>query len=318
MVKHYGKQTFLIAWADDIAALRLEWLAGLEEKKRLSPKTAEAYERDTRQFLWHLTGHLGAPVCARDIAALTAADFRSFLAARKREGLGAGSLARSLAGIRSFIRFLEQRGLAKSTAINALSTPKQAKRLPKPLPPLEALQVCKTDVQLVTEPWIAARDAALMGLLYGCGLRIGEALSLNGEHLRAIRLGMLRVTGKGNKERAVPVLPKVAAAIDTYVGLCPFPQEDIAPMFRGARGGRLNASIVQLSMRRLRSALGLPESATPHALRHSFATHLLANGGDLRTIQELLGHASLSTTQMYTSVDTDQLMATFRAAHPRA
>lgn len=296
---------------------RQAWLATLQGERRLSDNTVEAYERDTRQFLMFLTGHLAAPAAIKDISDLRPADLRGFLASRRRDGAGARSLGRHLAGLRSFLHYLERKGLVKTAGANAIRTPKQPKSLPKPLTDRQALNLTQTETQMHEEPWIAARDAAVLSLLYGCGLRISEALNLR---ITDIPNGSsaLRITGKGGKTRLVPLLPVVAEAIETYRKLCPYHLPHDKPMFLGARGGKLQPAIIQRGMQKLRGAFGLPDTATPHALRHSFATHLLAGGGDLRTIQELLGHASLSTTQIYTGVDTARLLEIYDNAHPRA
>lgn len=296
---------------------RSAWLENLARERRLSEHTLDAYERDTRQFLTFMTGHLGGPTTLRDIETLRPADFRAFLAARRKEGSGARSVARNLAGIRSFLRHLEKKGLVNAAGAGAVRSPKQPKSLPKPLSDRQAITVVSNEAQLHDEPWIAARDAAVMTLLYGCGLRISEALDLTSADIR-IGTTTLRITGKGNKTRLVPLLPVVLEAVAKYRQLCPIHLDEGEPLFRGARGGKLQPAIIQRAMQKLRSAFGLPETATPHALRHSFATHLLAGGGDLRTIQELLGHASLSTTQVYTGVDASRLLEVYDRAHPRA
>jgi integrase/recombinase XerC len=300
-----------------LMAERQSWLESLRSERRLSEHTLDAYERDTRQFLAFMTGHLGGPVSLKDIEALRPADFRAFLAARRKQGSGARSLGRNLAGLRSLLRHLEKKGMVNAAGAGAVRSPRQPKLLPKPLSDKQALTVVTDQAQLQDEPWIAARDAAVMTLLYGCGLRISEALDLSADVIGAAAT-TLRITGKGNKTRLVPLLPVVVEAVDKYRALCPYHLEKGEPLFRGARGGKLQAAIVQRAMQRLRSAFGLPETATPHALRHSFATHLLAGGGDLRTIQELLGHASLSTTQVYTGVDASRLLEVYDRAHPRA
>ncbi|MGK9053288.1 tyrosine recombinase XerC [Neorhizobium petrolearium] len=307
----------LIIAAPDLVEKRREWLESLAGERRLSENTLDAYERDTRQFLTFLTAHLGGPARLSDIHTLRPADLRAFLAARRREGAGARSLGRHLAGLRSFLRHLERKGLVNAAAAGAIRAPKQPKSLPKPLTDRQALNVVTTDAQLQEEPWIAARDAAVLTLLYGCGLRISEALGLRPADLTPSAT-TLRITGKGGKTRIVPLLPIVFDAVTTYRKLCPYHLEMEEPLFRGARGGPLQSAIIQREMQKLRSAFGLPETATPHALRHSFATHLLAGGGDLRTIQELLGHASLSTTQVYTGVDSSRLLEVYDRAHPRA
>jgi integrase/recombinase XerC len=307
----------LIIAAPDLLHKRMEWLESLGRERRLSDNTVEAYERDTRQFLAFLTGHLGAPTRIADIHTLRPADLRAFLAARRRQGSGARSLGRHLAGLRSFLHYLERQGLVNAAAAGAIRAPKQPKSLPKPLSDRQALTVVTKEAQLNEEPWIAARDAAVLTLLYGCGLRISEALSLTPSDLTQ-DMDTLRVTGKGDKTRIVPLLPVILQAVESYKKLCPHILTSDQPLFRGARGGPLQPAIIQRGMQKLRSAFGLPDTATPHALRHSFATHLLAGGGDLRTIQELLGHASLSTTQVYTGVDTARLLEVYDRAHPRA
>ncbi len=301
-----------------LLAQRKNWLNQLAQERRLSSKTIEAYERDTRQFLHFISEHMGGTVDIKSIADLKPMDLRSYLTRRRNDGVGARTLARGLAGVRSFLRYLENMGLVNATAANALRAPRQPKSLPKPLTAKDALKVVSPDQQLAEEPWLRARNIAVLTLLYGCGMRIGEALAIDGTALKDSAAKSIPVTGKGNKTRLVPLLPVVFSAVDEYRKLCPYHLHEGAPLFRGARGGALQPAIVQRDMRNLRSALGLPESATPHALRHSFATHLLASGGDLRTIQELLGHASLSTTQIYTGVDTKHLLDAYKAAHPRA
>lgn len=307
----------LILAADDLMAERGAWLAGLGGERRLSDNTLEAYERDTRQFLRFLSTHVGGPASIKDVSALRPADLRAFLAFRRKQGAGARSLGRHLAGLRSFLRHLERKGLVNAAGAGAIRSPKQPKSLPKPLSGNQALSVVSQEAQMNEEPWIAARDSAVLTLLYGCGLRISEALDLSPSAF-AGNPTSLRITGKGAKTRLVPLLPVVTEAVATYVKLCPYHLEPDQPLFRGARGGKLQPAIIQREMQRLRSALGLPDSATPHALRHSFATHLLGSGGDLRTIQELLGHASLSTTQVYTGVDAARLLDVYERAHPRA
>ncbi|MDJ0931113.1 tyrosine recombinase XerC [Breoghania sp.] len=302
------------------ALMRLvaQWLDHLGSERRLADKTLTAYERDVSQFLSFLTLHLGGAPGPDAIARLTPADIRAFFARRRMDGAGARTLARGLAGLRSFLSYLEKQGLANAATIRAVRAPRQPKTLPKPLTADEAARVVDPGQALEEEPWIAARDAAVLTLLYGCGLRISEALGLTRAEAPTHETRTLRIVGKGGKERIVPVLPVVGEAVEHYLEICPFAIDADGALFRGARGGPLNARMIQLAMQRLRGALGLPDTATPHALRHSFATHLLAGGGDLRTIQELLGHASLSTTQVYTGVDTERLVAIYRKAHPRA
>lgn len=310
--------TELLIIADpELLTERQNWLSALAEERRLSGNTLEAYERDTRQFLAFLTEHIAAPARLRDIGDLRPADLRGFLAARRRDGAGPRTLGRGLAGLRSFLRHLERRGLANAAGASAVRTPKQPKSLPKPLSDRQAIAVADAHEQLAEEPWIRVRNAAVLALLYGCGLRISEALSLTPADFAGSPTS-LRITGKGDKTRIVPLITPALTGVEDYIKLCPHPLAGDRPLFRGARGGPLQPAIIQREMQKLRGALGLPDSATPHALRHSFATHLLAGGGDLRTIQELLGHASLSTTQVYTGVDSARLLEIYDRAHPRA
>jgi integrase/recombinase XerC len=309
------------AIAPDVAAEIGHWLGYLNAERRMSPRTLDAYRRDAGQFLGFLAEHLGGAPGLAELAALTPQDVRAFMAARRSDGIGSRSLMRGLAGARSFARFLERNGKGKVGALTAVRGPKVARTLPKPLAIAAAKRI--TDAGLRAgeerEPWVIARDAAVLALLYGSGLRLSEALSLKRKEVPAPgALDVITVTGKGSKQRMVPVLPQVLQAVADYLALCPMQIEADDPLFIGQRGGTLSPRVVQLAMARLRGALGLPDSATPHALRHSFATHLLARGGDLRAIQELLGHASLSTTQIYTAVDTEQLLKAYRSAHPRA
>src|SRR6516162_3325583 len=305
------------AAAPDVAAEIGHWLAYLGAERRMSAKTLEAYHRDVGQFLEFLAGHLGGAPTLRQLAKLTPADVRAFMAKRRSDGLSSRSLMRSLAGARSFARYLERNCKSKVGALSAVRAPKVAKSLPKPLTIATAKRISDAELRVGEgrEPWIIARDAAVLALCYGSGLRISEALSLKRKDVGA--RDVITVRGKGNKMRMVPLLPQVAKLIADYVQLCPLDLPDDGPLFIGARGGSLSARVVQLTMARLRGALGLPDTATPHALRHSFATHLLARGADLRAIQELLGHASLSTTQIYTAVDSERLLEVYRASHPR-
>jgi integrase/recombinase XerC len=307
------------ATSPDVTAEIGRWLGYLGAERRMSEKTLEAYGRDVGQFLGFLAEHMGGPPSLRQLAKLTPADVRAFMASRRSGGAGSRTLMRGLAGARSFARFLERNGKGKVGALAAVRAPKLARSLPKPLAIKDARRMTETEVRdgETREPWILARDAAVLSLLYGSGLRIAEALSL--KRKEAPDTGdALTVTGKGNKTRMVPVLPQVAKSIADYIALCPHDLPPDGPLFIGVRGGPLSPRVVQLAMARLRGALGLPDSATPHALRHSFATHLLARGGDLRAIQELLGHASLSTTQIYTAVDSERLLEVYASAHPRA
>ncbi len=294
------------------------WLAALADERNASPHTIAAYERDLRQFLVFLTGYHARPATLADVADLKTAELRGFLATRRRDGAGAKSLGRGLAGIRSFVRHLERKDLASSAGAKAMRAPKQPKSLPRPLSVADAVEVTEEAGAFASAPWLSARDVAVATLLYGCGLRISEALSLPGEALADPTARSMAITGKGGKTRLVPLLPAVLTAVADYRRLCPYALSTREPLFRGARGGPLKPQIVQRTMARLRGALGLPDSATPHALRHSFATHLLSAGGDLRTIQDLLGHASLSTTQNYTAVDAARLVSIYDGAHPRA
>jgi integrase/recombinase XerC len=308
----------LVTAAPDLAAAVERWRRHLGGERRMAAKTVEAYTRDVGQFLSFLTMHLGGSPKLADMKALTTTDIRAFMAARRNDGAGSRTLARGIAGIRSLVRFLEKGGEANGAALRAIRPPRQKRSLPKPLGVLAASDVIDAENSLDDEPWIAARNAAVLALLYGAGLRISEALAIRRGKAPPWREETLRIRGKGGKERLVPVLPAVAKAIDDYLRRCPYTVAPDAPLFLGARGGPLNPRLVQRAMEKMRSVLGLPATATPHALRHSFATHLLANGGDLRAIQELLGHASLSTTQIYTGVDTERLMAVYEKAHPRA
>jgi integrase/recombinase XerC len=305
--------------APEVTGEVVRWLGHLGAERRMSDKTLDAYRRDVLQFLAFLAEHFGARVTLKRLSGLAPADVRAFMAARRAKGIGGRSLMRGLAGARSFARFLERDGNGKVAALAAVRAPKIAKTLPKPLSVAAAKRVPDADVRAgeEREPWVLARDAAVLALLYGCGLRISEALGLKRKEVDG-RRDSLTVTGKGNKTRMVPLLPQVARLVAEYAALCPYDLPADGPLFVGAKGGPLSPRIIQLVMERLRGTLGLADTATPHALRHSFATHLLARGGDLRAIQELLGHASLSTTQIYTGVDAERLLEAYRGAHPRA
>lgn len=314
-------QPIELEYADETVAREMtRWLTHLRSERRLSPKTLEAYARDLRQCLDFLCGHWGARVTLARFSLLEAGDIRAFMAMRRADDIAGRSLMRALAGLRSFGRFLEREGKGKVGALSAIRAPKIGKSLPKPVPMASAKRLADADERAGEnrESWILARDAAVMALLYGSGLRISEALSLKRRDVPQPGEGdVLVVTGKGNKTRMVPVLQNVLGLIADYVAICPHVIAPEAPIFVGARGGPLSPRIIQLTMERMRGALGLPDSATPHALRHSFATHLLSRGGDLRAIQELLGHASLSTTQIYTGIDSERLLEVYRSAHPR-
>jgi integrase/recombinase XerC len=310
-----GEISFVTA---GVGAAIESWLRHLGDERRLSPKTLEAYRRDVLQFLAFLAGHLGGAPSLKGLAALAPPDVRAFMASRRAGGIGSRSLMRTLAGARGFARYLERNGKGKVGALAAVRAPKIGKTLPRPLAVGAARRIADAGLSAGDdrEPWIHARDAAVLALLYGSGLRISEALGLKRADFGT--RDAITVTGKGSKQRMVPVLPQVQKLVADYVALCPFDLPEEGPLFVGAKGGPLSARVVQLAMARLRGALGLPETATPHALRHSFATHLLARGGDLRAIQELLGHASLATTQIYTEVDAERLIEAYRSAHPRA
>jgi integrase/recombinase XerC len=295
------------------------WLSHLGSERRLAPLTLEAYSRDFRQFAGFMAEYWGEAATPANLLKLKPADIRAFMAERRRQGVESRTLMRQLAGLRSFFRHMERTGQGQVSALSAVRSPRVAKGLPKPLPPAAARSLADADTRAgeARPDWVLKRDAAVLALLYGAGLRIGEALSLKSKDA-PLHTDNLTVTGKGGKTRGVPIIPQVSRLIADYMAACPFHLPPDGPLFRGEKGGPLSPRIIQLAMERLRGALGLPDTATPHALRHSFATHLLARGGDLRTIQELLGHASLSTTQIYTAVDMNRLMAAYRAAHPRA
>ncbi|MCC7017027.1 MAG: tyrosine recombinase XerC [Rhodospirillales bacterium] len=307
--------------APELSAEVARWLRNLSLERRMAAKTAEAYRRDVHQFLAFMAQYHGGRASLARLADLAPADIRAFLASRRAAGIGSRSLARTLAGLRSFVRFLERQGKGKAAAFAAIRTPKIGKSLPKPLAVEPATRMSDPALRAgeEREPWVLARDAAVLALLYGSGLRISEALSLKRADFPAPGAGdVITVTGKGDKTRMAPLLPAVIELVAEYAALCPYSLGPDGPLFRGEKGGPLSPRIIQLAMERLRGALGLPDTATPHALRHSFATHLLSRGGDLRAIQELLGHASLSTTQIYTAVDSEHLLKAYRNAHPRA
>lgn len=293
------------------------WLDSLSHQKRYSKHTLTAYLIDIRHFFTFVNAHVGDEITVPVLAELVLRDFRSWLAARHAESFTATSTARALSVVRGFYRYLEKEGIVENAAIFHVRTPKLPKSLPKSLNETQAMESLGTVGFLHKEQWVQLRDAALLTLIYGCGLRISEALSLRVKDIKNGATSLI-LTGKGNKQRMVPVLPQIHTAIEDYKKHCPFTLTADEALFRGARGKPLNAAIFQKEIRHLRGALGLPESATPHAFRHSFATHLLAGGGDLRTIQELLGHADLSTTQRYTKVDSERLLSAYAKAHPRA
>ena len=304
-----------LALAPAMADALARWLDSERAVRGRSDHTITAYQGDLLAFLSFLGGHHGTPALPGTLGALTQSDMRGFAAAERARGLSARSLARRMSAVRSFLRWLSDReGFDASRALSSRS-PRYRRSLPRPIGPDQARAVLELASEGHRTPWVAARDAAVLTLLYGLGLRISEALALDG---RDWPFGeALRIRGKGGKERVVPVLPVARQAVAAYLRQCPWPLGPGDPLFRGVRGGRLGQAPIQSAMATLRQSLGLPETATPHALRHSFATHLLAAGGDLRTIQQLLGHASLSTTQVYTGVDDAHLLAVHRAAHPR-
>jgi integrase/recombinase XerC len=295
--------------------LKREWLASLAHEKRASPHTLRAYGDDVERFLAFEAEHIGEDLNDRALAKLSTADIRAFITKRRAEGLGVRGVKRAVAAVRSFYRYLAREEILENPAPRTIRTPRLPRTLPRPLSETDAARALDVAGENDVE-WIGARDVALLTLLYGVGLRISEALGLkHGD----VPLGdSLTILGKGRKERVVPVLPVVRDAIDTYAKKIPFALAPQSPLFISRRNKPMSAREAQLLMERLRGALGLSEKATPHALRHSFATHLLANGGDLRAVQELLGHASLSTTQTYTEIDGKKLMEVYRKAHPRA
>ena len=294
------------------------WRGWLLHEKRASAHTVRAYEGDLTVFLAFMVEHLGGPPSLAALDGLGAADFRAWLAARTRAGLSRASTARALSTLRGFFRWLKKEGLADNAAIGAIRGPRRDDHVPKALTVGEAGELVEAAGEISEEPWIVKRDTAVLMLLYGCGLRVGEALSLSAGEAPKPGQQALTVTGKRRKQRRVPLLPAVGEAVADYLEACPYPLKPEGPLFLGVRGGALGDRQVRETVHRLRALLGLPESATPHALRHSFATHLLAGGGDLRAIQELLGHASLSTTQRYTAVDAERLLDVYNASHPRA
>jgi integrase/recombinase XerC len=301
---------------ESATALVVAWAASMADTRRLSPLTVAAYAATLHRFVAFVRGHTGGPVDAATLSGLTLADFRAYLALRRStDGLVNASIAREIAALRTFFAFARGHGVT-GDELAGLASPKRAARVPRPVAPADARALITDVGDTASAPWVAARDAAILLLLYGAGLRIAEALGLTGS---AVPLGeTLVVTGKRAKTRIVPLLPVVRAGVEAYVAQCPWPLAASAPLFRGVRGGPLDAAVLRRTMAVARVGLGLPASATPHALRHSFATHLLARGADLRSIQELLGHASLSSTQVYTAVDAAHLLDVYRHAHPRA
>jgi integrase/recombinase XerC len=296
-------------------SLKKDWLASLAHERRMSPHTLVAYDHDVAGFLEFLSGHQGGLPTERSLAKLSPADIRAFLTERRADGLSSRSVRRALSAVRSFFRFLTREAILENPAARSVRGPRVPKSLPRPLSEDDAARTLEEAATHDVE-WMAARDVALLTLLYGAGLRISEALSLKRGDTP---LGeTLTILGKRAKERVVPMLPVVRDAIAAYAALIPFTGARDTPLFLSRRGKSMSAREAQALMQLLRGRLGLPERATPHALRHSFATHLLSNGGDLRAVQELLGHASLSSTQVYTDIDTKHLMEVYEKAHPRA
>lgn len=300
------------ATAPDLYDAVQKWQTWLKIEKNMSRHTFRAYTSDLGQFLNFLRDHFDGDIGLSALSSVTLTDFRSWLSRKSMDGLKASSRARSLSGVKNFLRWLDKNGLMHNAAIGSVRTPKLGHKLPKPM---ERTQVFRLVFDSPTGDWVQLRNRALFTLLYACGLRIDEALSLNMNQLP--RDGFLRVMGKGRKERQVPTLPIVDDMLSAYRAVCPFAETPDRPLFLGERGKRLHQGVAQKSMRDIRAELNLPETATPHALRHSFATHLLENGANLREIQELLGHASLSSTQIYTEVNAEELIKIYKSAHPR-
>ena len=293
------------------------WLEELRDYKRLREKTLDAYQRDLSLFFTFLATHLGKQIDLADLDCLTLSDFRSFLAWRQSHHIKARSRARQTSSLRSFWRFMVKKGWLKKNPLSAITAPKIGQAVPRALSQKKARLLIDESYFSSKTAWLGARDYALLLLLYGCGLRISEALNLNREDLPQDKNASLRIKGKGGKERIVPLLSLVCDSLKSYIRLCPFPLDKKQPLFRAQNGQRLGARQVQEKVKILRQRLGLGQNITPHALRHSFATHLLENGTDLRVIQELLGHSSLSSTQIYTEIDKSHLVAIYEKAHPR-
>ncbi|MCF6315172.1 MAG: tyrosine recombinase XerC [Marinosulfonomonas sp.] len=293
-----------------------EWLTTIKALNNAADNTIEAYRTDLLGYLAFITGHFGDATGLAPVKQVKVTDIRAWMAHERGRGVSARSLARSLSAVKSFYRWLSEHDSFDATVVLSARSPRFQKKLPRPLAEDAARAMIETVEFQSANEWGAARDAAVITLLYGCGLRISEALSLTGADVPLP--DVLRITGKGNKTRIVPVIAAARIAVARYLRICPHPLEPTAPLFRAVRGGPLRPRAIQKAMEATRMQLGLPATATPHAMRHSFATHLLSAGGDLRAIQELLGHASLSTTQAYTSVDTARLMEVYDKTHPRA
>lgn len=301
----------------DLREAASQWLAHLEVERGYTRETLAAYERDLRQLVTFLNQSRRRPPCLGDVAALDVKTIRAFLAYRRRQGAVSRSLSRSLSALRTFYSWLERERGITNRAVTRIAMPKVPHSVPKPLTVEAAAEVMRGEGMASELDWVAARDCAVLLLLYGCGLRISEALSLSRADAPVAGRETIVIRGKGGKERMIPVLPVTQRAVERYIALCPYPLQASGPLFLGAKGGPLSPRLIQLAMQRIREVLSLPDTATPHALRHSFATHLLSAGADLRQIQELLGHASLATTQVYTEVDRERLLAVYDAAHPR-
>ncbi|WNJ99664.1 tyrosine recombinase XerC [Thalassospiraceae bacterium LMO-JJ14] len=299
-----------------VATVLEDWVSWLRHERRLSERTVESYSHDITIFMRFLDRHFGYAPGIDDLREMGRSELWAFQAERQADGLTPVSMARALSAMKSLFSFLDKRGICTNTAITNAEAPRLPKSVPKPMSVEDAFETLDAAEDIAREPWYGKRDRALFALLYGCGLRIGEAISLNRRDVAGLE--RIVITGKGNKQRVVPMLKSVSREIEAYLAICPHDVGEDGPLFVGARGKRLNPALAQRTMRGVRALLGLTETATPHALRHSFATHLLSGGGDLRTIQELLGHASLSTTQRYTEVDGERLLEVHAAAHPRA
>lgn len=297
----------------DFADILQKWQTWLQVEKNVSKHTLRAYVSDMSRFIDFLSQHHSKAISINNLSATSITDFRSWMSKQAVGGASNRTRARALSSIKNFLNWMDKQGIAHNAAISIVQAPKLPRKLPRPMEEVQAFRLLDN---MVLDNWIAIRDRAIFTLLYGCGLRVNEALSLNINNLP--HDGFLRVIGKGNKERQVPILKEVEKCLEEYRTACPYPETPNRPLFLGAKGGRLNQGVVQKAMRGLRKELNLPDTATPHALRHSFATHLLQNGANLREIQELLGHASLSTTQRYTDVNFEDLRAVYAKAHPRS
>ncbi len=311
------KQDIIAACAPDLEQRLRQWQDYLRFEKQVSKHTFRAYNADIGHFLSFLRDHIAQPPSINDLSEVGIKDFRSWMSKKAMDGTKNSSRARSLSGVKNLLTWLDKQGIMHNAAISTVRSPKLPHILPKPVHENQVFRILENADLLTKEDWIGQRDRALFTLLYGCGLRIDEALSLNLKDMP--RDGFLRVVGKGDKERQVPALDIVSKTLESYIEQAPFvDMMPDAPLFRGERGGRLSQGVAQKALRTLRSALDLPENVTPHALRHSFATHLLENGANLREIQEMLGHASLSSTQRYTEINAKELIRIYKASHPRA